>query len=106
VNTCIYIINGFLKERLIDLERESSSNPRNEGPLRVWEKASSNIRVTIQQEQESILNIYSFTDEFRNHVNQICDSLTSWKITRQAKLLADIAETKAKNLQKEYRQFG
>jgi len=94
-------INEFLKQRLADLEidKNLSDSDSNKAPVKIYKNNISRINTVLEQKQK-IPDIYSPKEVIKDYVNNINDVSTAWELTRQAKFLTSLAETKAKNLQK------
>ena len=91
-------INEFLKQRKHDLEKERQGSHTNKSPIKVYEKTGAK-HTNMLEDAKVALNIYSSKDEIMNHIHGINDSKTAWFLTRQAKLVTTLVETRAKSLQ-------
>ena len=50
--------NELLKQRLIDLEKDKSTIAPNKGPIKIYENADASNSSTLDQNTETILEIY------------------------------------------------
>lgn len=95
-------INEFLKQRLQDLEKECKESATNKSPVRIYENLGvKHSSLLEEKEARGSLDIYSSKDEIMDHIQKINDSKTVWHLTRQVKFASTLAETRAKNLQKQ-----
>jgi hypothetical protein len=94
-------INEFLKERLADLENEKKLSMPIKSPVKIFESSWSKNTVAVEQKQSLPFEIYGSKEELIKHVHAISDSPTAWKLKRNAKLVAELANCRAKSLQKE-----
>jgi hypothetical protein len=98
--TCISDeINEFLRQRRLDLQRDQSLIS-DKSPVKTNHNSNGNTTTVIEQRQLS-LDIFCSTQDKVNYVNSISDSSIAWSIKRNAKLLEELADTRAKNLQSE-----
>jgi hypothetical protein len=93
-------INEFMKQRLLDLDKECKVSDTNKSPIRIYVNTGVKYS-TILEDAKEPLDIYSSKDEIMNHIQRINDSKTAWHLTRQVKFAITLAETRAKNLQKQ-----
>jgi len=96
-------INEFLKQRLVDMEKESKGSTSNKGPIRIYENSDVKNSIILEQITEPTLDIYGSKLDLVAYVQKITDSKTAWTLKRNAKLLCELAETKAKELEKEHK---
>lgn len=98
-------INEFLKKRVIDLEKDTKLrlNETNKGPIKIYENSDVNntTNPVMEQVAELRLDIYGSKNHLVKHVQNITDSKTAWDLKRNAKLVSDLANTRAKDLQRE-----
>lgn len=93
-------INEFLKQRKQDLEKDCEVSDTNKSPIRAYVNAGVKFSTMLEDDTGS-LNIYSSKDEIVDHIRRINDSKIAWHLTRQVKFATTLAETRAKNLQKQ-----
>lgn len=96
-------INEFIKQRVLDFENESKETKPNKSPVIIHENNVVKHNSMLEQATEPTLNIYCTTQDLVSHVRRITDPQIAWALKRNAKLLSGLAETKAKELQKEHR---
>jgi hypothetical protein len=94
-------LNEFMKQRVTDLEKESKDIAPNKSPVKIYENNGVGNNSVIEENTEPTLDIYGTKNDLVIHVTKITDSKTAWKLKRNAQLLCDLAQTKAKKLQKE-----
>jgi hypothetical protein len=94
-------LNEFMKQRVTDLEKESKDIAPNKSAVRIYEKNGVGNNSVFEENTEPTLDIYGTKNDLVIHVTKITDSKTAWKLRRNAQLLCDLAQTKAKKLQKE-----
>jgi len=94
-------INRFLNERLQDLEREKDSNLPVKGPIKIYENLEAKNRIILQKSEEFKIGFYSSQSDLVAYVQKIEHSKDAWALKRNAKLLCQLADTKAKSLQME-----
>lgn len=91
-------LNDFLKRRLLELEKDKDEAVPNCAPVKVHENTNE-VTSVVSDPIKPTLNIYDSKDQLINCINSIEDKNTAFLITRQAKFLAGLAETRAKKLQ-------
>jgi len=98
-------INEFLKQRKIDLEKDTKLklNETNRGPIKIYENSElkNTTNTVMEQVVELTLDIYGSKNHLVKHVQNITDSKIAWNLKRNAKLVCELADTRAKDLQRE-----
>ena len=90
-------INEFLKQRVLELEKEENTPTPDKAPVKF--SPNTNVgTVIIKSTQQDTFDVYSSTKEMIKHVNSISDSSKAWNLKRKAKLLDELADTRAKDL--------
>lgn len=95
------VFNEFMKQRIVDFEKSTKVNHLNHSPVRIYENADHNRICILETPGEPTLDIYGSRQNLVTHVQKIPDSKTAWTLKRNAKLLVDLANTKAKKLEAE-----
>lgn len=93
-------INEIMKQRVFDLEKEDKVCASNKGPIGIYQTGNAGVSV-LGRTMESRLDIYGSKQGLVSYVQSIPDSKTAWALKRNAMTLIGLAETRAKDLQRE-----
>ena len=97
-------LNEFMRQKILELEKDISFDVSTKCPIRIYENSSvKNKSVLEQQTSEHVLDMYGSKIDLVTYVQSITDSKKAWALRRNAMLLRDLADTKAKQLQKEHK---